>query len=106
MRRARAASGYTLLPLLLGMACVASGVAVVQVEHGSRDATAELTHQRQLRDELYLRHAQLQIEQATLAGHSRIERLAQAQLDMVEPRDYIIVTARPGSGSDSNGVTP
>lgn len=101
MTRARI-GGHAFLPLLLGVACVASGVAVVQVEHLSRDVTAQLTHQRQLRDELYLRHAQLQIEQAMLAGHSRIEKLAQTQFDMIEPRDYVIVMARP----DTPGGTP
>lgn len=92
--------GYAILPLLLGVACVASGVVVVRVEHHSRDVTAALTHQRQLRDELHLQYAQLQLEQATLDGHARVERLAQTQFDMIEPRDYVIVTARrPAAGS-------
>ncbi|MDN5873132.1 MAG: cell division protein FtsL [Sinobacteraceae bacterium] len=83
--------GSVFVPLLLGAACVASGVAVVQVQHHSREVTAGLNHQRQLHDKLYLHYEQLRLEQATLGSHPRVQRIAHEQLDMVEPRDYIIV---------------
>lgn len=87
--------GGIFLPLMLGAACVASGVAVVQVEHHSREVTAALNHQRQLHDSLYLQHEQLRLEQATLGSHSRVQGIAHDQLDMVEPRDYVIVVPQP-----------
>lgn len=89
------ARGSAIVPLLLAVACVASGLVVVEIEHDSRSVTAQLTHQRRLRDELHLQYAQLQLEQATLGGHSRVQKLAQQQFDMVEPKDYVIVKPRP-----------
>ena len=35
--------------------------------------------------------SQLQLEEAALSHHARIERAAREQLGMAEPRDYVIV---------------
>ncbi|HEU0198277.1 MAG TPA: cell division protein FtsL [Nevskiaceae bacterium] len=83
--------GLAMIPMLLAVACVASGVVVVEVEHHSRDVTAALAHQRHLHDELHVQYGQLRLEQATLGRHARVERLAQSQFDMIEPQQYVIV---------------
>lgn len=93
----------TLLPLCLALACVASGVAVVQVKHESRHLTARLDTLRRQRDHLDMEWAQLQLEQATLDQHGRVEQLAQQQFDMVEPKDYVIV---PGRVSATSAAPP
>ena len=42
-----------------------------------------------------LEAAQLQLEEATLAHHARIEKIAREQLGMTEPREYAVVKAKP-----------
>ena len=39
--------------------------------------------------------AQLQLEEATLAHHARVEKIAREQLGMTEPKDYAVVSAKP-----------
>ncbi len=50
---------------------------------------------RSERERLEMEWAQLQLEEATLAHNNRVDKLAREQLGMVEPRDYVIVGARP-----------
>jgi len=87
-------SRWTLLPLFLALACVGSGVTVVQIKHGSRTFTTRLDTLRRQRDHLQMEWAQLRLEQATLDQHGRVQQLAEKQFDMVEPRDYVIVPER------------
>ncbi len=84
----------TLLPLFLALACVGSGVTVVQIKHGSRNFTTRLDTLRRQRDHLQVEWAQLRLEQATLDRHGRVQQLAEKQFDMVEPKDYVIVPER------------
>lgn len=96
----------TLLPLFLALACVVSGVAVVQVTHGSRAFTAHLNTLRLERDRLEVEWAQLRLEQATLDQHGRVQQLAEKQFDMVEPKDYVIVPEQSSVPTDPAGTPP
>ena len=88
----RGKGGGTMLPLLLSTLVMVSAVAVVQVKQHSRNLTTRLDGMRQDRERLQLEWAQLQLEQATLAQHGRVDQLARSQFGMVDPLDYQIVT--------------
>ena len=87
----RERSGGTLLPLTLAALALASAVAVVQVKQHNRELTTQLEGLRQQHNGLQLEWAQLQLEQATLAQHGRVDALARSQFGMVDPLDYQIV---------------
>lgn len=87
----------TLLPLALALAVMVTALFVVQVKHRHRTLTTKLEQLRNERERLELEWAQLQLEEATLAQHGRVDALARSQFDMVDPRDYQIV--------DSTGAT-
>jgi cell division protein FtsL len=91
------ASGGTMLPLLLAVLVLISAVAVVQVKQHSRNLTTQLDGLRQDHERLLLERAQLQLEQATLAQHGRVDELARSQFGMVDPLDYQIIQAQPGA---------
>lgn len=74
-----------LLPLALALAVMLSAVWVVQVKHRNRALTNELEQLRVEREHLDLEWSQLQLEEATLAQHGRVEQLARSQFGMVEP---------------------
>ena len=96
--------GGTFTPLLLGVLVMISAVAVVQVKQHSRNLTSRLDGMRQERERLQLEWAQLQLEQATLAQHGRVDELARSQFGMVDPLDYQIVGGNipngPGFAAD------
>ena len=89
--------GGTMMPLLLAVLVMISALAVVQVKQHSRNLTTQLDGMRQDRERLQLEWAQLQLEQATLAQHGRVDELARSQFGMVDPLDYQIVPAQPGA---------
>ena len=91
------AGGGTMMPLLLAVLVMISALAVVQVKQHSRNLTTQLDGMRQDRERLQLEWAQLQLEQATLAQHGRVDELARSQFGMVDPLDYQIVSAQPGA---------
>jgi len=93
--------GGTFTPLLLAMLVMVSAVAVVQVKQHSRNLTTRLDGMRQERERLQLEWAQLQLEQATLAQHGRVDELARSQFGMVDPLDYQIVGGAPAAVTDS-----
>lgn len=92
-KAAKGSDDGTLLPLALALAVIVSAVFVVQVKHGNRTLTTRLEQLRAERERLELEWAQLQLEEATLAQHGRVDTLARTQFDMVDPRDYRIVDA-------------
>lgn len=77
--------------VILTLACVGTGVAVVQIKNESRTATARLEKLRRNTDRVEMEQAQLQLEQATLAQHGRVEQLARQQFGMIDPKHYVIV---------------
>jgi cell division protein FtsL len=85
--------GGTMMPLLLAVLVMTSAVMVVQVKQHNRNLTGRLDGMRQERERLQLEWAQLQLEQATLAQHGRVDELARSQFGMVDPLDYQIVAA-------------
>lgn len=74
-----------LTQILLGAAVVLSGVVVVQTKHQNRTLVHELEQLRAEKSRLETEWAQLQLEEATLAHHGRIERVAREKLGMTEP---------------------
>ena len=83
--------GGTFTPLLLAVLVMVSAVAVVQAKQHNRNLTSRLDTMRQESERLQLEWAQLQLEQATLAQHGRVDELARSQFGMVDPLDYQIV---------------
>jgi cell division protein FtsL len=83
--------GSLLLPILLGFAVMVSALAVVRTKHENRALVSERDELRKERQRLEMEWSQLQLEEAALAHHARVERAAREQLGMAEPRDYMIV---------------
>jgi cell division protein FtsL len=77
--------------LLLALAAILLALGVVYVKHENRLLTTEVERLRTERDRLDMEWSQLQLEEAALAHHARIETLARDQLGMSEPRDYVVV---------------
>ena len=85
---------------VLGSAVIAAliattAIAVAVSKHRSRalpDAQQELSWER---DRLKTEWAQLQLEEAALAAHGRVERVARERLDMREPTDFVAVQEAP-----------
>ena len=74
--------------LLIGvfaLVVVASALALIFTKHESRELFIQLERLTQERDELNIEYGQLQIEQSTLAAHSRIESLANERLSLIRP---------------------
>lgn len=90
------AGGGTLLPLTLALFVMLSALAVVQIKHRHRTLTTQLETARGEHDRLELEWAQLQLEEATLAQHGRVDALARSQFGMIDPLDYRIVDAAGG----------
>lgn len=87
----------TLAGVVIGCALI-----VVETKHQNRTLVHELEQARQEKARLETEWAQLQLEEATLAHHGRIEQLARDKLQMSDPRDTRIVklpadAARPAS---------
>lgn len=85
---------------LLGVALVASGVLVVYTKHENRTLVSELEQLRAEKARLETEWAQLQLEEATLAQHGRVDRVAREKLGMTEPPAGAVrlVPAAPGEG--------
>lgn len=80
-----------------GLAAVVLGSAllVVETKHENRTLVHELEQLRQEKARLDTEWAQLQLEEATLATHGRVEQIARDKLGMTEPRDTQIVRPLP-----------
>lgn len=79
------------MPVALLLAVMASAVTVVVAKHENRAQVTALDQMRRERNRLETEWAQLQIEEATLGHHARINRIAREQLDMLEPEHHVIV---------------
>jgi cell division protein FtsL len=89
------ARGSLLMPLLLIVLVIVSALAVVRVKHENRAAVTQMNQLSAEQERLEMEWAQLQLEEATLSHHARIEKVAREQLGMVEPREYAVVKAKP-----------
>ena len=83
------------LVLLVWLAALGSGVAVVYARHEARKAFILLQSLTDARDELAIEWDRLLIEQSTWATHARIEQIAREQLNMRVPDPENIVIVRP-----------
>ncbi|MDZ4348737.1 MAG: cell division protein FtsL [Xanthomonadaceae bacterium] len=83
------------LLLLLVAATIATALAVVQTKHHHRQLFIELTRLERERDELNIDFGRLQLEQATWAETSRIERIARTRLGMRTPEGDTLRVIRP-----------
>ncbi|HEX4895271.1 MAG TPA: cell division protein FtsL [Solimonas sp.] len=87
--------GLLMVPLALSVAVLISALLVVRTKHENRALVNEIEQLRGERERIEMEWAQLQLEEATLAHNARVDRIAREQLGMTEPRDYVIVHARP-----------
>lgn len=87
--------GGLLLPLLLIFLVVISALGVVRTKHENRVLVNQLDSMRAEKERLNMEWAQLQLEEATLSHHARVEKNAHEQLGMTEPSDYVVVTGKP-----------
>lgn len=80
----------------LAAAVIVSGVALIRAEHDARQLFAELEELNREQDRLQIDWGRLQIEQSTLASHSRIESLARERLELDAPdAGQVVVVAEP-----------
>ncbi len=83
-----------LVGLLLALD-IASAVGVVMARHRHRQAFVEINRLEKVRDELNVEFSRLQLEQATWAESTLIDRTARERLGMVLPQaDQIVVVRR------------
>ena len=75
-------------------ATIASAIGVVQVRHEGRQRYIELRSLHAERDELNVEYGRMQLEQATWAEMSRVERMAREELGLVQPDPKNITVVR------------
>lgn len=80
-----------LLPLVLSVLVIGSALWAIRIKHENRSLTTDIERARVERERMQMEWSQLQLEEAALAHHARVERAAREQLGMAEPRDYMIV---------------
>lgn len=73
------------LVLVMLALCMGSALAVVEFTHLNRQLTINQDKLFQQRDALEMEWRNLLVEQRALSEHSRVEELAQQQLQMVRP---------------------
>lgn len=73
------------LVLVMLLLCMGSALAVVEFTHLNRQLTINQDKLFQQRDALEMEWRNLLVEQRALSEHSRVEELAQQQLQMVRP---------------------
>jgi cell division protein FtsL len=78
--------------LLLLVAAVACALATVAANHKGRRLFVELEREQTRMRQLEVEWGQLQLEQGTLAGHPRIEKIARDMLGMRPPAPGQIVS--------------
>lgn len=83
------------LIVLLIVATLGSGMAVVYARQMHRDMFIQLNGLQRERDDLNIEFGKLQLEQATWAENNRIEQIATGKLGMVYPNSKDVVVVRP-----------
>jgi cell division protein FtsL len=84
-----------LLLIVLLAATIASAIGVVFMRHRHRQTFVELSRAERARDELNIEFGRLQLEQATLAEATRVDRVARERLGMKFPEAADVVVIRP-----------
>lgn len=81
----------TILGMILLASLLGSALAVIHSKYQSRGLFIEIQRLERELDDYEIEWGQLQLEQTTLAEHSRIERLAYEKLGLIMPtRDQTI----------------
>ena len=88
-------AGEMVLALILGLAVLVSAVFVVKTKHENRRLVNDLAELRSERDRLGTEWSQLQLEEATLANHGRVEQIAREKLSMTQPKESVILESQP-----------
>lgn len=84
-----------LVALLLWVGCLLSAIGVVQAEHRKRKYVLAQEEAIQHRDELEIEWERLQLEEAALAAHGRVDAIARERLRMAPPgRDAVSMVVR------------
>jgi cell division protein FtsL len=82
--------------LMMAASVIGTGVWVVEAKHRSRQLFVELEELNREQDRLQIDWGRLQLEQSTLATHSRIESLARERLQLtIPPDDELVVVIEP-----------
>lgn len=85
---------------------IVSALGTVAAQHKSRRLFAELDREQVAQRTLEIEYRQLQLEQSTWAMHSRIEKIALAQLNMQMPApSRVQVVARGAVPADRSAPT-
>ena len=83
------------VPALCAVLVIVSAIAVVYAKYASRKYFIELQELRDQRDLVEIEWSQLQLEQGTLATHTRIDQLARKKLHMHVPTPDRVMVIRP-----------
>jgi cell division protein FtsL len=86
--------GAALIVLLI-VAALASGIAVVYARQMHRQMFIQLNGLERERDDLNIEFGKLQLEQATYAENNRVEQIATGKLGMATPNGKDVVVVRP-----------
>lgn len=78
----------------LALIVMGSALIVVKTKHENRTLVYQLEQLRLEKARLETEWAQLQLEEATLAHHGRVEQIARDKLRMTEPQDTQIVRTK------------
>ena len=81
--------------VLLLVAALASGIAVVYARQMHRQMFIQLNGLERERDDLNIEFGRLQLEQATYAENNRVEQIATGKLGMATPNGKDVVVVRP-----------
>ncbi|MFT3755822.1 MAG: cell division protein FtsL [Pseudoxanthomonas sp.] len=84
-----------LLVIVLLAASIATAIGIVHARHQHRQLFVELSRLERARDELNIEFGRLQLEQATVAEATRIDRIARERLGMKSPETGDVVVVRP-----------
>ena len=85
-----------IVPLLLLLAVVVSGVTTVYMKHRTRSQFIELQALQRDYDEMQINWGRLQLEASTWAAHDRVRNSASEQLNLyMPPGDAVVVVRAP-----------
>jgi cell division protein FtsL len=76
---------------MLAVLVLTSAVLVVNSKHENRRLVNELAELRTEREHIETEWSQLQLEEATLANHGRVEQIAREKLSMQQPTESLII---------------
>jgi cell division protein FtsL len=92
-----------LFSIALASVVMGSALVVVKTKHENRTLVHELEQLRLEKARLETEWAQLQLEEATLAQHGRVEQIARDKLRMTEPRDTQVVRDASAAAAGREG---